>query len=818
MTTCSLYRLPRDDNERQLWINAIPYYNQKTVSADNFRVCRRHWPEDTEMVRVAGGSSRPTHPPSTFDFPKSCLPTPKPAPRKRKVEFSTQSWLDKNDIFKSFSEFNPTKELCTKYKNILISPFPEKKTYGFVCNNKECQTLITVLDKPTMLCPVTFEAYKKGVKVTVPQPILSPNNGFCRYSQFFEAVNYVVQWTLPEDSTLVKVANELEESQNNSIPVDTERSKKIKFLTRQLQLLVSHRFTVADYCFSVEHYPSCRYEQMREYLVLPHQRRIREIISNTDMQRVLKDLFVKLTNPQQRFCFFLVDEVKIRPSTAYSGGVLNGMARNDPSSKASSVLAIMAKFLHGGPSVMLKVVPVHKLTAEYQFCLVKETTGMVEAAGGLVIGSITDNHKINQKYCTLFNRKSLCEAVHPLNNERPWFLLFDTVHLLKCIRNNWISESSKMISFDGESVASFSDVQALYEEEKNNILKATRLTSTSVYPNRLQLQNVQHVLRVFNEKVVASLKIKNQLKTAAFINQVLQWWKLVNVKSKGEAKRFNDPARQVQQPTSVSIQQYTELFQRVESGHGKTRVKCLTHDTKKALVQTMQGLCAVCTYLFDAGFQYVLLGSIQSDRIEGEFSVYRQATGANGLMVAGDVLATFKKRLAQFSASFLDTIDTNKPPLQHVCDETTFEDACNVETACNEKLEPFEEYSVAFVAGWLENKCDLTFSDDDELLTTNVEFIEEVSRGGLTIPHVSTFQFVRGGLCYMKKSRFHACCRKRVISVLTLMNNFYNFGCYPSQFFHRLANVLLKGYHNLEKDKDQGGNLYQTAVKKARLA
>ena len=58
--TCSLYRLPRDDNERQLWINAIPYYNQKTISADNFRVCRRHWPEDTEIVRVAGGSCRST--------------------------------------------------------------------------------------------------------------------------------------------------------------------------------------------------------------------------------------------------------------------------------------------------------------------------------------------------------------------------------------------------------------------------------------------------------------------------------------------------------------------------------------------------------------------------------------------------------------------------------------------------------------------------------------------------------------------------------------------------------------------------------------
>ena len=68
----------------------------------------------------------------------------------------------------------------------------------------------------------------------------------------------------------------------------------------------------------------------------------------------------------------------------------------------------------------------------------------------------------------------------------------------------------------------------------------------------------------------------------------------------------------------------------------------MTHDTKKALVQTTEGLIAVCKHLLNIGFDYVLLREIQSDRIEGEFSVYRQSTGASAFMTTGDVTYAFK--------------------------------------------------------------------------------------------------------------------------------------------------------------------------------
>ena len=327
------------------------------------------------------------------------------------------------------------------------------------------------------------------------------------------------------------------------------------------------------------------------------------------------------------------------------------------------------KCLHGGPSLMISITPVHNSNAVYQFAIVKDNAAIVEKCGGQIVGSITDNHKVNQNYCKLFEKKSDHEAVHPLDDSRSWFLLFDPVHILKCIRNNWITEKCLKLSLDGgKTVGNFSDVRSLYLLEKESILKSTPLTHSSVHPSCLQLQNVKHVLNVFNDKVIAALKMHGLNETAEFVQQVLTWWKIVKMSSKGEDIRFNDPDRCVQYPGSVTLDNQLAIFKASKSGHGSKRVQCMTHDTRKALIQTTEGQIALCKHLFTIGFEYVLLRDIQSDRIEGEFSVYRQSTGANAFMVAADVLSAFKNVLPDMLHHFsnlLPMIMSHKP-LHHM--------------------------------------------------------------------------------------------------------------------------------------------------------
>lgn len=374
-------------------------------------------------------------------------------------------------------------------------------------------------------------------------------------------------------------------------------------------------------------------------------------------------------------------------------------------------------------------------------------------------------------------------------------------------------------------IGSFHDVKMLYDAEKGNILKTSPLTDASVRPSKLQLQNVQHVLRVFNEKVVAALKLQGSNETATFIQFVVDWWNTVNVSSKGQDIRLNDSHRRVQDLSSTDLETFHQKFQQAPSGHGKSRKQSMTHDTKRAMVQTMQGLAALCKHLLTrADFKFVLLREVQSDKIEGEFSVYRQSTGANAFMTSGDVMQACKKRLARHAASYLQSMEFSSAENKaHTCVGAAVEaeDASFIENCVAQPvLSVPEESCAAYVAGWVEHKCadSLSFSDEEPLVTSEVgAFITEVSRGSLTVPHQSTFDIVRFGLTFMKKARHRACCRQRLMTVLSTIATCYDIDTSDKMRRH-LANVLLSGLHNLEKDQQRNGVLLQTSIKKARLS
>ena len=79
-------------------------------------------------------------------------------------------------------------------------------------------------------------------------------------------------------------------------------------------------------------------------------------------------------------------------------------------------------------------------------------------------------------------------------------------------------------------------------------------------------------------------------------------------------------------------------------------------------------------------------------------------------------------------------------------------------------LSETEENSAAYVAGWLEKKCEgeLVYPDDEPKLTNEAkDFIEEVSRGYLTVPHECTYQLVKIGLCFVKEKKTRSMLSKK---------------------------------------------------------
>ena len=148
-----------------------------------------------------------------------------------------------------------------------------------------------------------------------------------RIHNFFAAVNSAVNFDISFESSISQAVNILEKSQSlNSL--DSTKCKKLNFITRQLQLLLKKDFLTADYCLALELFPRCTYEHLRDYLVLPSKRKLHSISSSTDVDKVVLKTFEKVHNDQQKNCFLIIDEVKIRPTVAFSRGVLSGTAKN----------------------------------------------------------------------------------------------------------------------------------------------------------------------------------------------------------------------------------------------------------------------------------------------------------------------------------------------------------------------------------------------------------------------------------------------------------------------------------------------------------
>lgn len=98
---------------------------------------------------------------------------------------------------------------------------------------------------------------------------------------------------------------------------------------------------------------------------------------------------------------------------------------------------------------------------------------------------VSDNNAVNRKAFQLFTENKTLEPCisHPVDPSRKLFFIFDVVHILKCIRNNWISNRVKNCSlrypeFEANHSerhfqninflnANFKLFEQLYEKEKN---------------------------------------------------------------------------------------------------------------------------------------------------------------------------------------------------------------------------------------------------------------------------------------------------------------------------------------------------------------
>ena len=127
---------------------------------------------------------------------------------------------------------------------------------------------------------------------------------------------------------------------------------------------------------------------------------------------------------------------------------------------------------------------------------------------------------------------------------------------MKCVRNNWINQKDENVSFffpnfDNVNIhhtASFKTIRKLYDVECDKLLKfGYGLTLKALWPTNIEKQNVKLVLQIFSEFVSEALRELGPSKqlldfngTGHFLEIILSWWKIVNVKTPYVGSRQKD--------------------------------------------------------------------------------------------------------------------------------------------------------------------------------------------------------------------------------------------------------------------------------------
>ena len=442
----------------------------------------------------------------------------------------------------------------------------------------------------------------------------------------------------------------------------------------------------------------------------------------------------------------------------YHGGTIFGRAANNTSHLANAVLGIMIDCMYGGP----RMIPVAKLTSEFLSEQVNGNISSIKSAGGSVRALICDDNRTNQKFLKSFQ-------VAP---NKPWrtidnvFLLFDYVHLTKSIRNNWITEKTRELVFEDNGIkktAKWAHLLALYKaESKNPYCKLSNLNEAAVMPKNTEKQSVPLCLRVFCDETATALLTHSEVKdvpgvsdTALFIQKVVTFWKIVNVKYTGADVRQNDYLKgAIFYPNDDRLElllNFGRMCLQMIS-RPRFRVKQLTRDTSLAVHQTCFGLVDLARYLLASSHVFVCLGKFTTDKLEKAYSKLRQGSGGTYFITVQQVIEKLNIQKTKLLLQTTSSIDNLPEETGHQCSQCDynldeegseiFDNIANLENSITIDT----KMALVYIAGYVTRKdSELTESELLDVTTFYFgkygEYTDNLDRGGLNIPNDSACQW-----------------------------------------------------------------------------
>ena len=707
----SVFTFPSDPELRSKWLRMIPRENL-TVGAKTV-VCEKHFAEQfivrVDSVTRADGSVlsvRRKTPTLTKDAYPSIFPNlpahlSEEPPAKRKTPDTRRAEISARDeqLFSDFlvdDKIATYEELCGRISETV----------------SDYQHWITVKESDAVcLCNITFtETPRMRVVIRInKQMLVSVYNGelkldssalewilgkSCTLTLWSQLTNLLSHFSAVAAGTVnlsvqdsVRCVAQLLRDLYRRLSDDTEHgfsgdvAERLNFLIQQLVLLfkLERRYSpeMLVFAFRLLCVSRASYSLVRDRMLqLPHISYLRKLSSIFNVNLNAHDTGhitylrekAKVLQEHERHVILMLDEIHVTPKTTYKGGELMGVACNTTTEEATTVQTFMICSVLSKNKDVAAMLPVKGLTAEFLAECSLKIIKMLEDIGYFVLCLVSDNNRVNRNmFTTLCGGELQTSIEHPCSADRKLFFLFDSVHLLKSIRNNWLGQTDddKTLTFPGLPgsdlvggtlhTASFAHLRALHSSEKDNFVKlAPNLTYKALYPSNLERQNVKLALKVFDDKTIVALGEHGKQTgtdvsgTQLFLRIILKLWKILNVKTTGKGFRKRDddchPISDVSDSRLAYLNKVYKWLCDWEKLNQKQQEGRFTNETQVALKHTVKGYTELIPYLLTTlGMKYALPGKFQTDDLEARFGKHRRLAGTNYRISVREIKESEKK-------------------------------------------------------------------------------------------------------------------------------------------------------------------------------
>ena len=247
-------------------------------------------------------------------------------------------------------------------------------------------------------------------------------------------------------------------------------------------------------------------------------------------------------------CILMVDETYLEKATQYPSGEYVGVDYEGNLYKG--IAAFMIVGLKEMIPFIVQAITEVKFSGEWLVEKISNCTDDLTSAEFCIQGIVTDNHASNVhaffSLTAIFNCDSHQCINHPRDFDKKTYLFYDTVHIMKNIRNSLLNGKKFVfpefiynngLNIDINFPAGFiqwKDLYDIYDKDKRlsaNLNKAPKLSYQVLHPGNNK-QSVPLALAIVHETTIAAARsyFPTQSDLSEFSNLINIWWTISNSK------------------------------------------------------------------------------------------------------------------------------------------------------------------------------------------------------------------------------------------------------------------------------------------------